>query len=1011
MDRWPIRLFCCFCFLGEVRGHAADAFPESNSEILIEDASLHDVVFVDPEFGWAVGDRGALWHTADGGQNWRTQKSSTAVDLHGVWLADRNLGWAVGGRTFPYLWTSQATILRTTDGGATWQEQLALLPALERVKFFDAEHGVAWGRGSGGEPLGVFASDDSGRNWRPVAVGNQSTWWGGDFESQHTGIIVGAGQSARITNGDVSQLSLGEHDIRAVRFSDNGTAWAVGDAGSILRSADSGATWNAVNALPDDLPAVIAWHTIATHGQQMWIAGAPGTVVLHSPDGGETWQGHATGSNVSIRKLTFVDELHGWAVGDLGMIMHTADGGQTWQMQHRGGERAAVMMICTDENQLPLETLAKLSSDGYRTVVHLFSSKTNFANPSHRARLSEALSLVGCNAFASCRVDELLNEGAQTHLLEQMACQLRIWRPAVVVIQSGDGKQIAEIAELSVRHAADEQQLNYLSEQLALSPWQVSRVFAQLPAGGRGTHRVDSTGVAPFAGKTWGEMATAARSLLHHDFQAPPQTNEFLLKASYAGEPTAAMDDLAAGLSLVPGSDCRRPTPTTLPTFDPQLQRRLAEKRRNLANIFRFAEGNPALLAQVGQLMGDLAEHTAADLLFELAAQFEQAGQLRLAVDTRELLVRRCPNHPLAEQSLTWLVQFYASSETAHAYRQLVSDVLVSNPVGSQRDPGIVPATAIEEIQPDEAATIADFADQRYDRALQFAEHIAQTRPLLNAEPQLRVPAAIASRNRSRPEPQAPASGNAASAPTIPSPDASAFGSKDRAQRYLESLSLRYPGEAWQECGMVERWLAEPDKPLPRKLRVVCRFTKDKPMLDGKLDEAFWQQKATELKTGDTPSAIPNSKSEIVLAHDEEYLYLAVRCAKCSEILYSSEGGPRTYDADLSLQDRLRIFLDLDRDYTTYFVLTVDHRGWTNDACWRDQSWNPKWFVASGGDAEHWNVEAAIPRGELTSTPPKIGEAWTIACERIMPGLGTQVLSGSDVEEFGPQQFGVLVFK
>ena len=49
------------------------------------------------------------------------------------------------------------------------------------------------------------------------------------------------------------------------------------------------------------------------------------------------------------------------------------------------------------------------------------------------------------------------------------------------------------------------------------------------------------------------------------------------MKASLVGEPTAAIDDLAAGLSITHGSDCRRRQPLALP-FDAQAARRLAEE-------------------------------------------------------------------------------------------------------------------------------------------------------------------------------------------------------------------------------------------------------------------------------------------------------------------------------------------------------------------------------------------------------------------------------------------------
>lgn len=1007
MDRCSMCLLCWMCWLSGTASADTSAWHES----LADDATLHDVAFVDAQYGWAVGDHGALWHTTDGGQNWQRQTIPLSANLGGVSFVDRNLGWCVGGKTSPYLGTSRATVLRTVDGGKTWEPQLALLPALEKVKFFDADHGVAWGRGSGGEPFGVFASDDSGRNWRPAAVGWQSAWSDGDFLSQHTGIVVGNGRAGQITNGDAARLDLGKHAIRAIRWCRADgvipSVWAVGDEGTILRSSD-GTTWKPLDVLPDDLASLIDWQTVATHGSHVWIAGSPGTVVLHSPDGGQTWQGHATASHAPIRKMTFVDEKCGWAVCDFGTILHTIDGGQSWQAQRRGGQRAAVLFVVADTDDFPFEALAKLASDGYRTVVHLasrsktepnalasggrgvgitselpeasaFGSDQRVVNPSHPARLAEALSTVGCTYPPSRRAT--LSGKTRTALqsgFEHLAFQLRLWRPAVLVVPEGDS-ELEESIDLAIQQAGDAEQLAHLTEQLALPPWQVSRVFAHLPPGQRGTHRVQSADIVPVADKSLSELATAARSLLNREFVTSPETSEFLLKASHAGEPTASVDDLAAGLSIQPGTDCRRPIQQTIQSADPETRRRLAEKRRNLANIFRFAEGSPALMAQVGQMMGDLAPGAAAALLVELAEQFELAGQIQLAVDTREMLVRRGGDDPLVEATLVWLVQFYASGETAHAYRSIATEMTEATALASPTS-AVQPATALLETQTDD--TTNNLAARRYTRAVQYAEHIAKTRPLLNAEPQLRVPAAVAERN---------------------------VGTNEPAQRYLESLALRYPGEAWQECGAVERWLTEPDKLLPAKPRITCRFTGARPTLDGKLDEPLWQAKAIELSSPE--SKILNPKSEIFLAHDEEYLYLAMRCVRSPTATYSDATESRTYDADLSQNDRVQILIDLDRDYTTYFALTVDHRGWTNDACWQDKSWNPKWFVAAHADGEAWTVEAAIPWTELTDTPPKIGDAWAVAAERVVPDVGAQNLTGTTSSNIGPQQFGVLLFK
>ena len=86
---------------------------------------------------------------------------------------------------------------------------------------------------------------------------------------------------------------------------------------------------------------------------------------------------------------------------------------------------------------------------------------------------------------------------------------------------------------------------------------------------------------------------------------------------------------------------------------------------------------------------------------------------------------------------------------------------------------------------------------------------------------------------------------------------------------------------------------------------------------------------------------------------------------------------PRDWrDADLSAEDRVDLFLDLDRDFATVYRLTIDHRGWTGESCWNDATWNPTWFVANRSEDGAWTAEAAIPFAELApqpGRPPSLG--------------------------------------
>ena len=101
---------------------------------------LHSVSFVDERRGWAVGVRGAIYATVDGGRNWLPQRSGVRMDLFDVKFFDAREGRAVG---------SGGTVLHTKDGGASWTAEDSKTPhQLERLFFVGRSRG--WAVGFGG---------------------------------------------------------------------------------------------------------------------------------------------------------------------------------------------------------------------------------------------------------------------------------------------------------------------------------------------------------------------------------------------------------------------------------------------------------------------------------------------------------------------------------------------------------------------------------------------------------------------------------------------------------------------------------------------------------------------------------------------------------------------------------------------------------------------------------------------------------------------------------------------
>ena len=121
--------------------------------------------------------------------------------------------------------------------------------------------------------------------------------------------------------------------------------WAGGDGGTILHSGDGGATWDAQSSETTGAIGGLSF-VDARHG---WAAGAvwddaheslTGGFVLATDDGGATWRPQDPGVSEVFNAVLFTDVAHGYVVGDDGTILRTADGGLTWQVTPSGTKRS-----------------------------------------------------------------------------------------------------------------------------------------------------------------------------------------------------------------------------------------------------------------------------------------------------------------------------------------------------------------------------------------------------------------------------------------------------------------------------------------------------------------------------------------------------------------------------------------------------------------------------------------------------------------------------------------------
>lgn len=1043
---------------------ALRAWEPSPPDALLSDAELCDVCFLDPDRGWAVGDRGVIWHTRDGGRHWQLQTSPVACRLESVYFLDDRLGWIAGGGTQPYTHRSSGVLLRTRDGGQRWEEvPRLLLPALSRIRFFDARRGWAAGSPSDLYPAGVLTTTDGGLSWCSLAVAAATRWQSADFFDTATGVVAGAGGVVgRVGLEGLAPILPPRAELRAVHCvrcvpsepvsagsgqlesvsapSRLQVAWAVGDGGLAMLTLDGGRSWRRpAGPLPEAI-GQFDCRALALHNEACWIAGSPGSYVFHTPDGGRTWGCFSTGQSLPIRALTFLDHDRGWAVGALGTILATRDGGRSWRIQRQGSARAALLAIFASADRIPLELFAGLSGDeGYVSVVDVVtrphSEGASVGAAPLAARTHEAVVAVGGSQAEMAWQFPLQHSGLRRstativadwqrfgtpgrEALETYAArQIRIWRPEVVITESasprGDdplGQMVNQAVLSAVEKARSETQFAEQIGAAGLTAWEVKKVFGSLGGDVAGNVNLTTSQLAPRLGGSLSDHARCGWQLLRTRSQPPPQTYGFRLLINRVAA-DVGQRDFFSGTHVTTGSEGRRMS-VNPPPSDLRMLGRLAQQRRNTQQLLRrLAEatsGEAAWLGQVESLIRGLEPPAASELLFELAQSLQDAGRPDLAASVYDLLVRQNPSSPLCDAALIWLVQYHASSEAAwggQRHRQTPPEATLAvakvdaeadassasatqpvefpAPIGSQTGSSLdSPAMIDHQRVTEPGKPLRDQLEQRAQRAAFYGQLIQHARPALYSAPEVRFPLTIVGRQAG---------------------DGRELGS------YFRSLAGARREDAWPACANAELWLSQSGRPAPKAV-LECRRTSQRPRLDGRLDDEAWRD-CLPANLIDIDADKADWPAAVMLTYDEEFLFVAARCCKAPGALYPSAGPRRSRDPDLNDRDRIELLIDVDRDYSTYYRLAIDHRGWALDECVGVVAWDPDWYIAAAEDESSWTIEAAMPWSELCAQPPDDRTVWALGLQRVIPGAGFQSWSRPADPAVTPTGFGLLRFR
>ena len=307
-------------------------------------------VFVLPgsEYIWAVGKRGLIIHSQDGGETWQQQtfpggpKIKPAKLSQSTSLFDQvtpiRAAYAMGGSDEQPI---KEMIQQKNSDNVSNQARQFQEPAFEQkgesikqeeqqirqtqeIKKQIEEPPTKFEQKVGRITKKELEPEANGSKTKPP-FDLEAIY----FTDKKNGWIVGSqGSMFKTENGGITWLKLSSETtvkLNAVQFVDIKTGWVVGENRTILKTTNGGKRW------------VLQNHdTFASFSDVNFINSQTGFVVgdfetiLKTTNGGMNWEVKNIGDDKRLRALAFADTNTGVAVGDGGTILKIRDGGESW---------------------------------------------------------------------------------------------------------------------------------------------------------------------------------------------------------------------------------------------------------------------------------------------------------------------------------------------------------------------------------------------------------------------------------------------------------------------------------------------------------------------------------------------------------------------------------------------------------------------------------------------------------------------------------------------------------
>ncbi|WP_107669104.1 photosynthesis system II assembly factor Ycf48 [Cyanothece sp. BG0011] len=283
------------------------------------DVTFADIAFTDdPDHGWLVGTKAALFETTDGGDTWEERKldlGDEKVSFTGVSFNGEE-GWITG---------KPAILLHTEDGGENWSR----IPLSEKLP--GAPDGVVALGPETAEMVtnlgAIYKTDNGGKTWNALVEGAVGV--ARNISRSPDGRYVAVSARGNFySTWEPGQSEWTPHNrnssrrLQAMGYSEEGGLWLLARGGQLqFTSPEDLEDWQDV-VYPEPSTSWGLLDLAYRTPEEVWVAGGSANLLVSS-DKGETWKKDREVESVpsNFYKIVFVNPEKGFILGQDGILL------------------------------------------------------------------------------------------------------------------------------------------------------------------------------------------------------------------------------------------------------------------------------------------------------------------------------------------------------------------------------------------------------------------------------------------------------------------------------------------------------------------------------------------------------------------------------------------------------------------------------------------------------------------------------------------------------------------